>query len=75
MIENITNRLTCGTTWHSAAMMNSISGSTLWNGLVKYTRHLVSSGILEEETGVSPGWIQHGGLSITANDDRLKEFK
>ena len=27
------------------------------------------------ETGVSPGWKQHGGLSITADEDRLKEFK
>ena len=24
---------------------------------------------------MSPGWKQHGGLSITADEDRLKEFK
>ena len=43
--------MTSGTTWHSAAMMNCISGSPHFNQLVKYTRDLVSSGILEEETG------------------------
>ena len=34
-------------------MMNCISGSPHFNQLVKYTRHLVSSGILEEETGTA----------------------
>ena len=24
---------------------------------------------------MSPGWKRHGGLSITADEDRLKEFK
>ena len=68
-------RLTCGTTWHSAAMMNSLRGNVNEGKLVDYTKHLVSSGELEDETGVSPGWIKHGGLSVTKNEDNLKELK
>ncbi len=56
-------------------MMNSIRGNVHEGELVHYTKHLVSSGELEAETGVSPGWKRHGGLSITNNEDQLKEFK
>ena len=43
--------------------------------LADFGMDIMSSGILEEETGVSPGWLRHGGLSITANEARLNEFK
>ena len=75
MSPSFYTRLTCGTTWHSAAMMNSIRGNPHEAQLVDYTRSIMTSGILEAETGVSTGWKQHGGLSITKNPDRLKEFK
>ena len=55
-------------------MMNSIRGNPHEAQLVDYTRALVSSGTLEDETGVSTGWKQHGGLSITKDPERLKEF-
>ena len=67
-------RLTCGTTWHSAAMMNSLRGNVTEGKLVDHTKHLVTSGELEAETGVSPGWLKHGGLSITKDEDRFNEF-
>ena len=56
-------------------MMNSLRGNVHEAKLVDYTKHLVTSGILEDETGVSPGWIKHGGLSITKDEERFKEFK
>ena len=56
-------------------MMNSIRGNPHEAQLVDYTRSIMTSGILEAETGMSTGWKQHGGLSITKNPDRLKEFK
>ncbi len=48
-------RLTSGTTWHSAAMMNSTRGNVHEGELVDYTKQIVKSGKLEEETGVSAG--------------------
>ena len=56
-------------------MMNSIRGNPHEAQLVDYTRAIMTSGSLEDETGVSTGWKQHGGLSITLDEDRLKEFK
>ena len=55
--------------------MNSITGDVHWGQLVDYTKHLVASGELEDETGVSPGWKRHGGLSVTNDPDRLDEFR
>jgi sarcosine dehydrogenase len=31
--------------------------------------------VLEEETGLSPGWIENGGLFIASNERRLDEYK
>lgn len=56
-------------------MMNSIRGNAHEGHLVDYTKTLVSSGALEDETGVSTGWRRHGGLSITNNEDQLREFR
>lgn len=37
-------------------------------------RHLVRE-VLEEETGVVPGWIENGGLFIASTKERLDEYK
>lgn len=37
-------------------------------------RHLVRD-VLEEETGVVPGWIENGGLFIASTKERLDEYK
>ena len=42
--------------------------------LIRYTHHLYSN-VLEEETGVNPGWINNGGLFIANNKERLNEYK
>ena len=68
-------RLTSGTTWHSAAMLNLLRGNVVEGELVGYTGSLVTSGALEGETGVSPGWIQNGSLSVTSDPERMKEWR
>ena len=42
--------------------------------LLRYTRTLLQD-VLEEETGVNPGWINNGGLFIANNKERLDEYK
>ena len=66
-------RLTCGTTWHSAAMMNTLRSSVNESKLMSHTRNLITT--IEDETGVSPGWIKHGGLTITKNEKFLNELR
>ena len=66
-------RLTCGTTWHSAAMMNTLRSTVKESELMNHTRKLITT--IEDETGVSPGWIKHGGLTITKTEKAMDEFR
>lgn len=56
-------------------MVNSIRGNTHEGELMTYMKELVVSGKLEDETGVSPGWVQRGGLAVTADSQKMDEFK
>ena len=67
------NKLTSGTTWHSAAMINSLRGDVVDGLLARHTKTLVTS-VLEEETGVSPGFKRHGGLTVTSNPEMMTQF-
>ena len=67
-------KLTSGTTWHSAAMLNTLRGTVTEAAMMNYCKNLVRD-ILEEETGISPGYIRHGGLTLTTQKDRVEEFK
>jgi len=67
------NRLTSGTTWHSAAQVRALRSSKNLTDLIKYSVSLYSS--LEAETGQSTGWINKGSLSIATNQDRLTFIK
>ena len=67
-------KLTSGTTWHSAAMLNTLRGTVTEAAMMNYCKNLVTD-ILEEETGISPGYIRHGGLTLTTQKDRVQEFK
>ena len=67
------NKLTSGTTWHSAAMINSLRGDVVDGLLAAHTKSLVAS-VLEEETGVSPGFKRHGGLTVTSNPEMMTQF-
>ena len=66
-------RLTSGTTWHSAGMVNTLKGSFTEGKL--YAQSLKDFSELEKETGVSPGFKRHGGLTVTRSNERLQEFK
>ena len=67
------NRLTSGTTWHSAAQVRALRHSRNLTRMIQYSVDLYSQ--LEAETGQSVGWIQKGSLSIATNPDRLIHIK
>jgi glycine cleavage system aminomethyltransferase T/glycine/D-amino acid oxidase-like deaminating enzyme len=67
------NRLTSGTTWHSAAQVRALRHSQNLTRMIQYSVDLYSQ--LEQETGQSVGWIQQGSLSIATSPDRLAHIK
>lgn len=67
------NRLTSGTTWHSAAQVRALRHSRNLTRMIQYSVDLYSQ--LEKETGQSVGWIQKGSLSIATSPDRLTHIK
>ncbi len=67
------NKLTSGTTWHSAAQVRALRHSKNLTRMIQYSVDLYSQ--LEKETGQSVGWIQKGSLSIATTPDRLTHVK
>lgn len=67
------NKLTSGTTWHSAAQVRALRHSRNLTRMIQYSVELYSQ--LEKETGQSVGWIQKGSLSIATTPDRLVHIK
>jgi len=67
------NRLTSGTTWHSAAQVRALRSSRNLTRMIQYSTELYNQ--LEQETGQSVGWIQKGSLSIATHPDRLIHIK
>ena len=67
------NKLTSGTTWHSAAQVRALRHSQNLTRMIQYSVDLYSQ--LEEETGQSVGWIQKGSLSLATNEGRLTHVK
>lgn len=63
------NKLTSGTTWHSAAQVRALRSTQNMTDLIRYSISLYSG--LEKETGQNVGWINKGSLSIATNEDRL----
>ena len=63
------NRLTSGTTWHSAAQVRALRSTRNLTELIRYSIQLYSK--LEEETGQQTGWINMGSLSIATDRDRM----
>ncbi|MEE6505307.1 hypothetical protein FKM82_005492 [Ascaphus truei] len=68
------DRLTSGTTWHTAGLLWQLRPSDVEVELLAHTRNVVSED-LEQETGLHTGWIQNGGLFIASNKQRLDEYK
>lgn len=67
------NKLTSGTTWHSAAQVRALRSTRNLTDLIRYSVSLYSA--LEAETGQATGWIRKGSLSIATNEDRLIHIK
>ncbi len=67
------NKLTSGTTWHSAAQVRALRSTRNLTDLIRYSVALYSQ--LEDETGQATGWINKGSLSIATNKDRLIHIK
>lgn len=67
------NKLTSGTTWHSAAQVRALRHSRNLTRMIQYSVDLYSR--LEEETGQAVGWIQKGSLSIATTPDRLTHIR
>ncbi|MGI9482672.1 MAG: FAD-dependent oxidoreductase, partial [Hyphomicrobiales bacterium] len=67
------NKLTSGTTWHSAAQVRALRSTRNLTDLINYSISLYSG--LEEETGQATGWIKKGSLSIATSQDRLVHIK
>ena len=63
------NRLTSGTTWHSAAQVRALRSTRNLTELIRYSIGLYSK--LEGETGQQTGWINAGSLSVATNPDRM----
>lgn len=68
------DRLTAGTTWHTAGLLWQLRPSDVEVELLAHTRNVISKD-LEEETGLHTGWIENGGLFIASNKQRLDEYK
>uniref|UniRef100_A0A673XKI0 Sarcosine dehydrogenase n=1 Tax=Salmo trutta TaxID=8032 RepID=A0A673XKI0_SALTR len=68
------DRLTAGTTWHTAGLLWQLRPSDVEVELLAHTRQVISHD-LEQETGLETGWIQNGGLFIASNKQRLDEYK
>src|SRR5437016_3104459 len=60
------NKLTSGTTWHSAAQVRALRSTRNLTELIRYSIGLYSE--LEKETGQATGWINTGSLSIATNE-------
>ncbi|MFT5172902.1 MAG: glycine/D-amino acid oxidase-like deaminating enzyme, partial [Gammaproteobacteria bacterium] len=67
------SKLTCGTTWHSAAMVRQLRSTSSLTRLAQYSAELYTS--LEQQTGLGTGWIGCGSLSIATNVDRLHHIR
>lgn len=67
------NRLTSGTTWHTAGLVWRLRPSDVDVRLLAYTHELLQS--LEAETGIDPGYIVNGGLFVASSKERLDEYK
>ena len=67
------NKLTSGTTWHSAAQVRALRHSHNLTRMIQYSVDLYSQ--LEQQTGQSVGWIQEGSLSLATRPDRLIHIK
>jgi glycine cleavage system aminomethyltransferase T/glycine/D-amino acid oxidase-like deaminating enzyme len=65
--------LSCGTTWHAAGLVGQLRASESGTRLVQYSGELYAR--LEEETGLSSGYQQCGGVIVARTEDRMTQLR
>ncbi len=65
--------LSGGTTWHAAGLVGQLRASESGTRLVQYSGELYER--LEEETGLSTGYRQCGGLIVARTEDRMTQLR
>jgi 4-methylaminobutanoate oxidase (formaldehyde-forming) len=65
--------LSGGTTWHAAGLVGQLRASESGTRLVQYSGDLY--GRLEEETGLSAGYKQCGGVIVARSQDRMTQLR
>ena len=68
------DQVTSGTTWHAAGLMVTFGSlSETSTKMRQYSKSLYQS--LEEETGLSTGFMPVGFIEVAGNKDRLEEYR
>lgn len=67
------NKLTSGTTWHSAAGVRQQRSTRNLTEIIRCSVELYKG--LEAETGQATGWLQPGSLGIATTQERLVHLK
>jgi len=65
-------QLSSGTTWHAAGLVGQLRATESGTRLVQYSAQLYAS--LEQETGLSTGWKQCGGVTVARTPDRMVQL-
>ncbi|MEZ5652974.1 MAG: FAD-dependent oxidoreductase [Burkholderiaceae bacterium] len=66
-------QLTCGTTWHAAGLVPQLRATRNLTDLARYSAELFAT--VEQETGMSTGFRQHGSIGVALNDARFEELR
>lgn len=69
------DKLTSGTTWHAAGLINTFGSlSSTSTEMRKYTKRLYSD-ILPSETGMDCGYMDIGFIELACDEDRLHQYR
>ncbi|MFY9919973.1 MAG: FAD-dependent oxidoreductase, partial [Mycobacterium sp.] len=66
-------QLSSGTTWHAAGLVGQLRASESQTRLVQYSTELYAE--LEDETGLSAGYKQCGGVTVARTEDRMIQLR
>ena len=67
------NKLSSGTTWHSAGQVGQLRSSSAQTKINKESTLLYAR--LQKETGHDPGWLNCGGLQLAASKERMYQLE
>jgi heterotetrameric sarcosine oxidase gamma subunit len=66
-------QLSSGTTWHAAGLVGQLRASESGTRLVQYSTALYTE--LEQETGLTAGYKQCGGVTVARTEDRMIQLR